>query len=128
MYCTPDDVILLTATETDTETLTALIGIADSKINNRISAAGLTPPSGDIPSLLRDASANWTVALLLNRMRIELSRPNNLNLGDISFGVGTDAEILRHETQADQYLSSWISAEMEAQGKSNTHFVVVEGT
>ena len=128
MYCTTDDVILITGTTTATDIIAAQIGVADREIDTRIRAAGLVPPTDTTPDLLRDASANLTAALIINRGRIELSRPVSLGLGgDISISTSPDTEIARHETRAYQYLAAWISAEREAQGIPAVLFTVVEG-
>lgn len=126
MYCTTDDVILITGTTTAADIIAAMIGVADREIDTRIGAAGLVPPTDTTPDLLRDASANLTAALIINRGRIELSRPVSLG-GDISFSTSPDTEIARHEALAAQYLAAWISAEREAQGIPAVLFTVVEG-
>ena len=128
MYCTAEDVILITGTTTAADIITAQIEVADREIDTRIRAAGLVPPTDTTPDLLRDASANLTAALIINRGRIELSRPPSLSLGgDISFSTSPDTEITRHETRAYQYLAAWISAERDKQGISSVLFTVVEG-
>lgn len=127
MYCTTDDVVLITGTATTADVIAAQIAVADRDIDARIRAAGLVPPAEDTPDLLRDASANLTAALLINRGRIELSRPNSSSLGEISFSTSPDTEIARHEALAAQYLAAWISAEREAQGKPSVIIAVVEG-
>lgn len=127
MYCTTDDVVLITGTATAADVIAAQIAVADRDIDARIRAAGLVPPAGAAPDLLRDASANQTAALLINRGRIELSRPNALSLGEISFSASPDTEIARHEALAMQYLAAWISVEREAQGKTSVIIAVVGG-
>lgn len=126
MYCTTDDVILITETATAVDVIAALIEVADREIDAHIRAAGLVPPTDTTPDLLRDASANLTAALIINRGRVGLSRPVSLG-GDISFSTSPDTEIARHETRAYQYLAAWISAERESQGIPAVLFTVVEG-
>ena len=75
MYCTAEDVILITGTTTASDIIAAQIEVADREIDTRIRAAGLVPPTDTTPDLLRDASANLTAALIINRGRIELAPP-----------------------------------------------------
>jgi len=127
-YCTDADVRVITNISTadiDAAAMSDLIATADRRCNSRITAAGIDLPiPTPYPDSLRDASAYYTAAACLNRKRIDLSRPNNLSLEGLSFGVSPEAEIAYLEIRADAFLSKFIS---DSKGGSSSLIVVVEG-
>lgn len=127
-YCTTSDVRLLTnilSGDISDTVLTDLIACADTYCDTQLHDAGIVIPlPSPIPSTLKLASANLAAALCLNRKRVDLSRPQNLNLTDLSFGTSPDSEILYFETAGRRYLSAFIS---ECTGSSGTRIEVVEG-
>lgn len=131
-YCTVDDVRLLTgitSTDVDDTTVSSLISVADRFCDSRISEAGidlpLTPP---LPDTLKDASCHYTCAAVINRKRIDLSRPSSLNLGDISFSTTPDTEIQYHLSNGKILLERFIADTLSAAGESTGTIVyVIEG-
>lgn len=102
-YCTINDVYLEAGSSVGEATdadVAALIDKSDKEINGWLTSIyGVVIPVSD--DNLSQASVYLTIAKLINRMSIELSRPNSLNLGgDISFSVNSLAEVKALEEKA----------------------------
>lgn len=126
-YSTAGDIRVITnfnLEEIPTTTMAEIIATADRRCDARIAEAGISLPIAEpYPDTLRDASANFAAAILLNRKRIDLSRPNSLSLEGLSFGTSPEAEIQRHETIARQSLERYIATA----GGAGTQIYVLEG-
>lgn len=88
-YCTADDVYLRTGTSLGTITeanITSMIAESDATIVSYLTAKGYTAPTAD--NALKSASVYLTMVMIIDRLSIELSRPESLTLtGDLSFSV-----------------------------------------
>lgn len=130
-YCTPDDVRLLTGItpeDTPDSIITSLIETASRRCNTRIDSANLPRPEEPYADLLRDAAAHITAALLIDRKRIELSRPAGLSVDGLSFSTSPDTEIQRHEILAKAALENYISEALKQAGEpTGTIIMMVEG-
>lgn len=109
-YCTADDVYLQTGTSLGTITeadITNMIVVADRQIVTYLTAKGYTAPSS--ANALTDASIALTKVLIIDRLSIELSRPESLTLvGDISFSVSS-SEAKRFTSEAYSAMDSYIA-------------------
>lgn len=130
-YCTADDVRLLTGItpeDTPDSIITSLIETASRRCNARILEADLTLPAAPYADTLKDAAAHLTAALLIDRKRIELSRPAGLSLEGLSFTTSPDTEIQRHEALAKTSLEKYIAETRKAAGEATgTIIMMVEG-
>lgn len=128
-YCSITQVRTLTniaSSDVDDAAMSALIIIADTYCDSRISAAGIpVPVPSPAPDTLSLASANFTAALCISRKRTDLSRPVSLSLGgDLSFSTSPDTEIQYFETAGQRFLAAFIA---DATGSYETIIDVVEG-
>lgn len=93
-YSTYTDVQLEAGTSLGTLTtanITSLIVRSDYEIVAQLLLMNITAPAvGD--ENLKTASIQLTIAKVKRRQSHELSRPNSLNLGDISFSTSPEAE------------------------------------
>lgn len=130
-YCTPDDVRLLTGIapeDTPDSILTNLIETAERRCNARIETADLPQPEEPYADTLRDAAAHIAAALLIDRKRIELSRPAGLSVDGLSFSTSPDTEIQRHESLAKTALNNYITEARKQTGEqTGTIILMVEG-
>lgn len=128
-YCTPDDVRLLTGItpeDTPDSIINDLIETAVHRCNARIETTGLSQPKEPYADTLRDAAAHFTAALLIDRKRIDLSRPAGLSVEGLSFSTSPDTEIQRHEELAKEALRDYMTAVQRETG-TNTLIRIVEG-
>ena len=128
-YCTPDDVRLLTGItpeDTPDSTINDLIETAVRRCNARIETSGLPQPKEPYADTLRDAAAHFTAALLVDRKRIDLSRPAGLSVEGLSFSATPDTEIQRHEVLAKEALRDYMTA-VQRETSTNTLIRIVEG-
>lgn len=128
-YCTAQDIRLLTGIipeDIDDTTMESIISISDRKCDARMGSAGLTVPlsSDPTPSLVRDASANYAVSILIERKLIDLTRPNSYSAEGYSFAIDPVSEIARHNAAAADYLNKYITSES---GTGRTIIIAVEG-
>ena len=108
-YCTYTDVQLEAGTANGTLTtsnITSLITRSDYEITGILLRMGITAPTtGD--ENLKTASIQLTIAKILRRQSSELSRPNSLNLGDVSFSTNPLAEAKACEEKAQQAILAY---------------------
>ena len=127
-YCTAADVTLVTGVKIEGAYETAIpdfIAQADTDCNIQLKRSGVPLPILAVSDTLRGASAYLTAALLINRKRLDLSRPNSLNLGgEISIGTAPEAEIAWLRNEGQKYLSAYIA---DTLGSSGTIIFNVEG-
>lgn len=129
-YCTPDDVRLLTGItpeDTPDSIINDLIETAVHRCNARIETTGLPQPKEPYADTLRDAAAHFTAALLIDRKRIDLSRPAGLSVEGLSFSTSPDTEIQRHEELAKSSIRDYIAHVRKETGESETHIFIVDG-
>lgn len=128
-YCSISQVRTLTniaSSDVDDTAMSALIDIADTYCDSRLSAAGIpVPVPSPVPDTLSLACANFTSALCINRKRVDLSRPASLSLGgELGFSTTPDTEISYFETAGLRFLAAFIA---DATGSYETVIDVVEG-
>ena len=129
-YCAPNDVRLLTGItpeDTPDSTINDLIEAAERRCNARIETADLPLPEEPYADTLRDAVAHFAAALLIDRKRIELSRPAGLSVDGLSFSTSPDTEIQRHEELAKSSLRDYIAHVRKETGDSETNILIVDG-
>lgn len=133
-YCAADDVRLLTGvsvSDLDDSQLLGLIRIADTRCDALMTASGIPTPlsTDEVPNLLKDASAHFSAALVLDRKRIDLSRPASLALdGSNSFATSPDTEISHQESLGTRSLELYISGVLKSLGTpTGTIIHIVEG-
>jgi len=119
-YCTASDVTLITGVKITGDYVTAVPGFiaqADNDINLKLKQARIPLPITDVTDTLRDASAYLTAALLLNRKRDDLSRPNSVNLGgEISIGTAPEVEIAWNRNEGRRLLAAYIADVLDSSG------------
>jgi hypothetical protein len=108
-YCTYTDVQLEAGTSLGTLTtanITDLITESDAEINDQLLLRGLAAPSSS--TTLKRASKYLTIAKIKRRQAHELSRPNSLGLGSISFGTSPEAEAMEYERKAAVEIKTYL--------------------
>ena len=101
-YSTYTDVQLEAGTSLGTLTtanITSLIVRSDIEIAAQLLKMNITAPTVGTEDL-KTASIFLTIAKIKRRQSHELSRPNSLNLGDISFSTSPEAEAMEYENKA----------------------------
>ena len=109
-YCTATDVYLRTGTSLGTITeanITSMIAESDAEIVSYLTAKGYTAPTSS--NALKSASVYLTMVMIIDRLSIELSRPESLTLvGDITFSVDP-SEAKRFTAAAYSAMDSYIA-------------------
>ena len=109
-YCTATDVYLRTGTSLGTITeanITSMIAESDAEIVSYLTAKGYPAPTSS--NALKSASVYLTMVMIIDRLSIELSRPESLTLvGDISFSVDP-SEAKRFTTAAYSAMDTYIA-------------------
>lgn len=130
-YCTAADVRLLTGItpeDTPDSVIDSLIETASRRCNARILEAGLTEPAEPYAGTLRDAASHFAAALLIDRKRIDTSRPASITLENLAFTTTPDTEIQWHECLAKEALEQYITATRKEAGEdTGTIIMMVEG-
>ncbi len=111
-YCTYPDVQLEAGTANGTLTtanITSLITRSDYEIVASLLLMGITAPATGTEDL-KTASIQLTIAKILRRQSSELSRPNSLNLGDVSFSTNPLAEAAACEAKAQAAIKAYAAS------------------
>ena len=112
-YSTYTDVQLEAGTSLGTLTtanITSLIARSDLEIADYLLVNyNITAPTTATESL-KTASIFLTIAKIKRRQSHELSRPNSLNLGDVSFSTSPEAEAVVYEEKAHQAIRAYAAS------------------
>lgn len=119
-YCTAADVTLVSGVKITGDYVAIVPGCiaqADNDINIQLKRSGVILPIIDVTDTLRDASAYLAAAIVINRKRLDLSRPNSINLGgEISIGTAPEVEIAWLRNEGQRLLSAYIADVLESSG------------
>lgn len=119
-YCTAADVTLVSGVKITGDYVAIVPGCiaqADNDINIQLKRSGVILPIIDVTDTLRDASAYLAAAIVINRKRLDLSRPNSINLGgEISIGTAPEIEIAWLRNEGQRLLSAYIADVLESSG------------
>lgn len=91
VYCTNEELTLLTGTTLSRTIQDAIIAQADRKINSRLRAEGLTPPAADED--LKAASINLSKVEIITHNRMTGTQTKSVKVGDITIQDDPDAAI-----------------------------------
>lgn len=107
-YCSVDDIIDITGTTLDYDTIYRLIWKADRKVNRTLERAGLSVPTDTIPDDVQDASMYFAAAMVVRRGLLTGDNPDSIKSGDKSITLGAKKSAPEYEIEARTIIDDYI--------------------
>ena len=107
-FCTSTDVIDLTGTGLETDTIDKIITRSDNRIKRSLRQQRLSTAPSPTPDDLEDASAYYSAAAVLRRHMVDGTLPEVYSFGEISGKINVTAAIKEYEADAKAAIDAYI--------------------
>lgn len=113
-YCTTAEVVALTGTTLDADTIVSeIVDQAGRIIDAQLTAAGITPPgSGDA---LKAAALNYSAAGVLARLKADGTRVGSRKIGKLAITDNVDASIGDYNARGRELVAQYIQGQTTIQ-------------
>lgn len=105
-YCSVAEVQALTGTNLSSSILTTYIALADAEIDAMLAEQYASGSAGS--NVLKNASLSLVKVCILERYRIDGTKPNSLTIGDMSMGDNVDAAINGLRASAERMIDLYV--------------------